>query len=635
MAVEQTNWLSVALEGIGAARVAVFGDFCLDAYWLIDPDKEDLSVETGLPVRCVHTQRYCLGGAGNVVANLAALRVGQIRAVGLVGDDAFGGLMLKILGELGVDTKGLLNFQADWQTVVYGKTCIGNEEQNRVDFGAFNAISTASIECLAHELARVADEGDVVILNQQVPAGVSTPGMIKEINDVIARSPQSRFIVDSRHRSEQYRGAMLKMNEHEAVSLVREPRPADVRVTAAEARRYAADLYRRVSQPVFLTRGENGIVVADESGLVEIPGIQTIERVDSVGAGDTIVAALAAVVGSGGDVVSAASLANVAASITVRKLQTTGTATPEEILQVGPRPDYVYLPELADDLRNARYVDGTEIEIVHDLPEGLHVRHAIFDHDGTLSTLRQGWENIMAPMMMKAILGSQMKTITDEAYRRVEEDVKTFIDRTTGIQTLAQMKGLIALVREYGFVPASEILDEHGYKAVYNEALLEMIRLRIFKIKRNELNAQDFEIKGARALLETLHAAGVKLYLASGTDEPDVQAEAEVMGYAHLFHGGIYGAVGDINFEAKRMVLERIFNSVGAAGSEVMVVGDGPVELREGKKRGTLCLGVASNEIRRYGLDETKRARIIRAGADYVVPDFSQLRHLKPLLGLL
>jgi len=216
----------------------------------------------------------------------------------------------------------------------------------------------------------------------------------------------------------------------------------------------------------------------------------------------------------------------------------------------------------------------------------------------------------------------------------VENDALSFMDETTGIQTLAQMKGLVELVREYGFVPESEILDEHGYKAIYNEALLEMVHARIRRIERGELSSEDFEIKGARAMLDTLHAAGVKLYLASGTDEDDVKAEAEIMGYAHLFDGGIHGAVGDLKVEAKRVVLERIFVGSGLSGSEVVVVGDGPVELREGKKHGALCLGIASNELCRFGLDETKRTRVIRAGADYVVPDFSQLEQLKPLLGL-
>jgi phosphoglycolate phosphatase-like HAD superfamily hydrolase len=161
-----------------------------------------------------------------------------------------------------------------------------------------------------------------------------------------------------------------------------------------------------------------------------------------------------------------------------------------------------------------------------------------------------------------------------------------------------------------------------------------MVKGRVEKLERGELDASDYEIKGARKFLETLHGRGVTLYLASGTDEADVKAEAAVMGYAHLFKGGIHGAVGDLKVEAKRVVLERIINSGHLSGEDMVVVGDGPVELREGRKRGAFCLGVASNELVRYGLDLTKRARLIRAGADIIVPDFSQTDRILPFLGI-
>jgi phosphoglycolate phosphatase-like HAD superfamily hydrolase len=262
------------------------------------------------------------------------------------------------------------------------------------------------------------------------------------------------------------------------------------------------------------------------------------------------------------------------------------------------------------------------------------IRHAIFDHDGTLSTLRQGWEKIMELMMLQAILGERLKTIPTDIFHRIEADVRAFIDATTGIQTLAQMKGLIGLVREYGYVPEAEILDEHDYKAIYNRELLKIVNLRVQKIERGELEPVDFEIKGARQFLERLHAAGVKLYLASGTDEDDVETEAAVMGYARFFTGGIHGAVGDLKVEAKRVVVERIIQASGIAGNELLVVGDGPVELREGGRHNALRLGVASNELCRCGLDMTKRSRLIRAGADLVISNFSQMDRLLPILGL-
>ena len=628
------NWLEECLAAIGRAKVAVFGDFCLDCYWLIDAALAERSVETHLPIWRVRQQRYSLGGAGNIVANLVDLGVGHVRAVGLAGDDVFGRHMLELLVRLNVDCGGMLQSQEDWQSLVYAKPCIGDDEQNRIDFGGFNELRPATIEAVAAHLDAAAGQADVIILNQQVPAGASPPAMIERINAVVAAHADKRFIVDSRHRAELYDGCLLKLNAHEAARLLGGPRPLDERIPAEIAGDLAADLFRRNGRCVFITRGENGLIVADESGLSDIPGIQVIERTDPVGAGDTIISALAGALGSGADTVTAATLANIAASVTVRKLQTTGTAGPEELRGVGPTPDYVYLPELADDTRKARYLDGTEIEIVRPLPEATGIRHAIFDHDGTISTLREGWEEIMGPMMVRAILGSRYEDADEALYHKVVDRVEQYIDKTVGIQTLVQMRGLVEMVGQFGCVPADEILDMHGYKALYNEELLAMVRRRVDKLHRGQLAAEDFQIKDARRFLEALHERGVELYLCSGTDQADVATEAKALGYDHLFEGRIFGAVGDVNIEAKRIVLERIFRRHRLSGPELATFGDGPVEIRQTRKRNGIAVGLATDEVRRFGMNLAKRARLIRAGADVIIPDFSQLEHVLSLLRL-
>ncbi|MEI8196883.1 MAG: PfkB family carbohydrate kinase, partial [Phycisphaerae bacterium] len=385
-------------------------------------------------------------------------------------------------------------------------------------------------------------------------------------------------------------------------------------------------------QPVFVTRGENGIVVADQSGIHEIPGIQIIDRTDPVGAGDTTVAALAAVLATGQDATIAATFANATASITVRKVQTTGTATPEELRALGPNPDYVYLPELADDPRHAKYYKSTDIEIVRELPPSIRIQHAIFDHDGTLSVLREGWEQIMEPMMVRAILGPRYQTADETLYHKISAAAKQFIDKTTGIQTLVQMQGLVELVRYYKCVPEAEILDAAGYKKIYNDELLKMVEQRVKKLASGELDSLDFQIKNAALLLHSLHKNGIKMYLASGTDQADVIAEAKAMGYASLFEGRIFGAVGDVKVEAKKIVLERIMREHQLAGHHLATFGDGPVEIRETRKRGGVGIGIASDEVRRFGLNLSKRARLIRAGADLIIPDFSQLPSLLRIL---
>jgi hypothetical protein len=89
-----------------------------------------------------------------------------------------------------------------------------------------------------------------------------------------------------------------------------------------------------------------------------------------------------------------------------------------------------------------------------------------------------------------------------------------------------------------------------------------------------------------------------------------------------------------VKVEAKKIVLERIMREHDLQGHQFVTFGDGPVEMRETRKRGGVCVGVASDEIRRFGLNPAKRSRLIRAGAGIIVPDFSQLDALLKVLQL-
>ncbi len=164
-----------------------------------------------------------------------------------------------------------------------------------------------------------------------------------------------------------------------------------------------------------------------------------------------------------------------------------------------------------------------------------------------------------------------------------------------------------------------------------------MVKEREKKLQRGELSLEDFTVKNAVPFLTRLYHAGIKLYLASGTDEVDVKSEAKAkaLGYEYLFEGRIYGVVGYINKEAKKIVLDRILDSIGSAESgQIITFGDGPVEIHETHKRNGITVGLASNEQRRYGLNAHKRTRLIKAGADIINSDFSQMEQLLELLGI-
>ena len=626
--------LLAAIERLPAARVAVFGDLCVDAYWTLDEQREEQSVETGLPVAHVGSQRYSLGAAGNVAVNVAALGAAQVELIGVVGTDCFGHQLLELAGRQGIGTAGIVR-GASWQTMVYAKPLSSAGERPRIDFGANNRLDAALISGLVDAIEAAAGRCGAVVLNQQVGQVLADAGLIEAVNAVIARHPTTLFLVDARIGAERYHGAALKLNVREAARLLgRGPLAEPVSIELATE--LASELHGVCGQPVFLTRGERGLLLVDAGVVTVIPGVSAAGRIDPVGAGDAVTATLAAALSVGIAAATAGQLANLAAAVTVRKLDTTGSASPAELRALAAAADHLHAPELAEDRRRARFLPGSEIEVVreHALTASRGIVHAIFDHDGTISTLRQGWEAMMEPMMARAVLGAQHATASTDIHRRVAAAVRELIERTTGIQTLAQMEELRGLVRDFGCVPEVEILDCHGYKKIYNDALLAQIHGRVARLASGELIPADFIIRGAVELLTHLRQRGVHLHLASGTDRADVIAEATALGYADLFDGGIHGAVGSLAVEAKREVMDRIMREHGIAGHALLVVGDGPVEIREGRRRGALCLAIASDEPRRYGLDPAKRARLIRAGADLLVGDFTQLNRLLPALGL-
>jgi rfaE bifunctional protein kinase chain/domain len=631
----KSELLQEILKKFHSVKIGVIGDFCLDAYWFVDESKSEISVETGQSTRPVKEQKYSLGGAGNVTNNLAALEVREIRAFGVLGNDPFGPRMIELMKAAGINTDNMLVQNENWATHVYIKPYIGENEQNRIDFGNYNKLSDQIADRLLSNLEGEIKYFDLIIINQQVLSGIHTEYFKRNLVDVISRFPEKIFIADSRNYTDYYKGAYRKMNDTEASMLCGIKRKPDEMVPHEDVLNAADTLFNRYQKPLFITRGSRGSITINESGINETPGLMILSKVDTVGAGDSYLAGAAASLAAGYPMEIASEIGSLVAGVTVQKLFITGTASPSEVMDIGKDPDLIYNPELAEDIRQARYINDSDIEIIRRWPENHKIKYAILDHDGTISTLREGWELIMAPMMIKSILGDKFQSADETLYHKIESRVIEFIDRTTGIQTLMQMKILLELIREYGFVRDNQMLDEYGYKEIYNTELMLMVNDREKRLKRGELQVEDFMIKNALFLLNRMHGAGIKLYLASGTDESDVKNEAAALGYDHLFEGRIFGAVGDITKEAKKLVLDRILDMIGDSESaQIATFGDGPVEIRETHKRGGITIGLASNEIKRFGINLVKRTRLIKAGADIIIPDFSQSSELFRLLNI-
>ena len=612
--------------------IAVLGDFCVDAYWTLDFLLSERSVETGLATRPVGEQRYAPGGAGSVVNNLRAIGVGKVKAFGVVGADPFGVCLKQLLRKMNVSTEGLLRQEKNWNTHVYAKPYADGVEEGRLDFGVHNELADAVADALVGALEKQLKSVQIVVINEQIARGIHGGAYFREkLSALIKRHPEVPFILDSRHLGDCYPGAMVKINEHEVVKLIGGRGDVRESVSYDEVRAAAQKLSKRRKAPVVVTRGERGSIVCSPKEIEEIPGLLILGPVDTVGAGDSFLAGFAAAFAAGCAPRAAAEMGGFVAGVTVQKLHQTGSATPSEIKAIGADPDYVYRPELSDDVSKASLLRGTPFEIVGGAPENFKPAHVIFDHDGTISTLRLGWEEVMEPVMIQAVCGN--KKLSAEMRARVEGAVRELIDKTTGIQTVSQMAQLVKLIRAFGHVPEKEISDAETYKQIYLDALMEKIRQREMDFRCGKTKLADVTMRGAVDFLKALRQRGATLYLASGTDRDAVVAEAKLLGYAELFEGRIYGAERGVKTDAKKRVMQSILKKIGA-GARVMAVGDGMVEMREVKKVGGLALGVASDEVKRHGLNLSKRTRLIRGGADIVIPDFAQQEKLLQWLGL-
>ena len=266
----------------------------------------------------------------------------------------------------------------------------------------------------------------------------------------------------------------------------------------------------------------------------------------------------------------------------------------------------------------------SDIEILKDLScNRPSIKAVLFDFDGTISTLRQGWEDIMGPFMVEMIAGP-----TPPGNELIQH-VKEYIDESTGIQTIFQMQWLEKEVRRWGLNP--DIHDQWWYKEEYNRRLLNMVKVRVKQLEEGQANPEDYLIMGVKEFIKALHEMGLAIYVASGTDHKDVVREATALGLKAYF-SRIAGAPEKRADCSKEAVLRLLMEDMGLKGEELLVVGDGKVEIALGVEAGAITLGAATNEIDRRGINPVKRRRLKNAGAHAIVGDFLCWRGILELL---
>ena len=272
---------------------------------------------------------------------------------------------------------------------------------------------------------------------------------------------------------------------------------------------------------------------------------------------------------------------------------------------------------------HSTFIDD-EIEVINPAVLRGRFRSVLFDFDGTLSLIREGWPQVMIPMMVDELRA----TGTAETEAQLTAAVEDFVMRLNGRQTIYQMMQLAEEVRRRGGQPREPL----EYKHRYHDLLMARIEGRLKVLASGAATPEVWTVPGSHALLEALRRRGVGLYLASGTDLKYVRREAELLGLAPYFGEHIYGALDEYQNFSKKMIIDRILSAHGLRGVELLGFGDGFVEIEEVKGVGGVAVAVASDEVERRGVNAWKRARLVQAGADVVIPEYR--RHEK-LLGWL
>lgn len=275
--------------------------------------------------------------------------------------------------------------------------------------------------------------------------------------------------------------------------------------------------------------------------------------------------------------------------------------------------------------RNGRnYLPQTLIEIINPRLPCARLSHVLFDFDGTVSLIREGWQQIMLAMMLEFLLATP--AAEDEA--TLSQAITDLVAHSTGRPTIDQMVYLAAEVAQRGG-PAQ---DPQVYKCLYLERLSARVHQRLADLRRGRLEPAELTVPGVIELLAALRRRGVTCHLASGTEQENVIEEVTALGLADYFEDRIYGPQDDGPAFSKKMVIHKILHDYGLSGCALVSIGDGKVEIEYTAEAGGIGVGVASNEVERQGINELKRQQLIQAGANIIVPDF---RDGEALLGYL
>ncbi len=315
-----THRLESLLSRFSTLTLLVVGDYFLDHYLEIDASLAETSLETGLEVHQVVRVRSTPGAAGTVTSNLSALSV-KVVALGVIGDDGNGYELKRALAATSVDIASLIDSRERF-TPTYVKPLRDGYELNRIDIKNSTPLPRELEDTLIARLRDMVARVNGVIVVDQVQeqnCGVITDRVREEI---IALARDKIVVAESRERIGLFRGVIAQANAREA------RRAAGLE----QIEECGVELYRRNNRPAIVTIGTGGILVFDAAGSAHVPAVPVRGPIDTVGAGDSVIAGFTTALCAGASLREAAEVGNLVASVTIQQIGTTGTATPEQVL---------------------------------------------------------------------------------------------------------------------------------------------------------------------------------------------------------------------------------------------------------------------------------------------------------------
>ena len=308
------------LEAAGDVRCLVVGDLMLDHYVTGTADR--ISPEAPVPIVRVEAERFSVGGAANVAHNVVALG-GACAVVGILGKDKDGTELRRALEALGIGTRGLV-VTNQRPTTVKTRVLVGHHQVIRFDQEVETDVPADVADALVAAIAKLAGDADVLVI-EDYDKGVLVPDVVAAALGAAKKRGLPVVVDPKRRRFFSYGGATIfKPNSRELADALGEPlHPEDPTWMETVRKRLGC-------AHLLLTLGRHGMTLKGEQDHVLIPAVAR-SVYDVSGAGDTVTAVLALMLGAGATASEAAALANHAAALEVSKAGV-ATVSREEIL---------------------------------------------------------------------------------------------------------------------------------------------------------------------------------------------------------------------------------------------------------------------------------------------------------------